>query len=102
MIAITSKLAYKELNEEGIGKTQKAKIMYVVKDHYIIHKEGLSLREICKLTNFDINAVSGRVNDLKKDGLLETDSKRKCSITKRLISPVIPLQESGLLIDILK
>ena len=88
MVTVTSKLAYKELNEEGIGKTQKAKIMYVVKEHYNIHKKGLSLREICTFTNFDINAVSGRVNDLKKDGLLETDSKRKCSITKRLISPV--------------
>ena len=90
MVTQTSKLAYKQLNEEGIGKTQKSKILYVVKEHYNINNEGLSLREISNMTNFDINAVSGRVNDLKKDGLLETTDKRKCSYTKRLVSPVIP------------
>tara|TARA_R110002020_G_scaffold230845_5_gene442000 strand:- start:75 stop:356 length:282 start_codon:yes stop_codon:yes gene_type:complete len=88
-VTTTSKLAYKQLNEEGIGKTQKTKIMYVIKEHYNIHKKGLSLREICSFTNFDINAVSGRVNDLKKENRLETTAKRKCSITNRLISPVI-------------
>ena len=102
MIAVTSKIAYKQINEEGIGKTQKEKIMYVIKEHYNIHNKGLSNNDIMLLTGFTINAVSGRVNDLKKDGLLETDNKRKCSVTKRLISPVIPLQESGLLIHILK
>jgi len=92
MIASTSKLAYKQLNEEGIGNTQKSKILYVVRDHYKNSDKGLSLREISKLTNFEINAVSGRVNDLKKDGLLETTDKRKCSYTKRLVSPVIPIE----------
>ena len=80
MIATTSKIAYKEINKEGTMKTQRDKILY-----------GISLREISSLTGFDINAVSGRVNGLKKDGFLKTVEKRKCSVTKRLISPVIPI-----------
>ena len=97
MITETSKLAYKQLNEEGIGDTQKSKILYVVREHYKNSDKGLSLREISNLTNFEINAVSGRVNDLKKDGLLETTDKRKCSYTKRLVSPVIPRNENSIL-----
>ena len=98
MIAETSKLAYKELNESGIGKTQKSKILYLVRDHYQNTKKGLSLREISNMTNFEINAVSGRVNDLKKDGLLETTEKRKCSYTGAMIAPVIPAKENVVLI----
>lgn len=97
MITETSKLAYKQLNEEGIGDTQKSKILYIVREHYKNSDKGLSLREISNLTNFEINAVSGRVNDLKKDGLLETTDKRKCSYTKRLVSPVIPRKEDSIL-----
>jgi predicted MarR family transcription regulator len=84
-VTTTSRLAYKQLNTEHIGNTQKNKIMEIVKNN----DKGLSLREICLFTDFDINAVSGRVNDLKKENLLETTTKRKCSITNRLISPVI-------------
>ncbi|WP_273072214.1 hypothetical protein [Marinobacter sp.] len=98
MIAETSKLAYKQLNESGIGKTQKSKILYLVRDHYQNTKKGLSLREISNMTNFEINAVSGRVNDLKKDGLLETTEKRKCSYTGAMIAPVIPAKENVVLI----
>ena len=98
MIAETSKLAYKQLNESGIGKTQKSKILYLVRDHYQNTKKGLSLREISNMTNFEINAVSGRVNDLKKDGLLETTEKRKCSYTGARIAPVIPAKENVVLI----
>jgi hypothetical protein len=50
------------------------------------------------MTNYEINAVSGRVNDLKKDGMLEVDVKRKCAVTGKNVNTVIPmnvmLQES--------
>tara|TARA_R100000781_G_C4039640_1_gene113525 strand:+ start:288 stop:581 length:294 start_codon:yes stop_codon:yes gene_type:complete len=82
--AVTSRIAYKEIKQDGTSSTQKQGILEAVKGS----ENGLSLREICKLTGFDINAVSGRVNDLKKEGMLETTSKRKCTITSRLISPV--------------
>ena len=93
MIAITSKIAYKQINEEGVSSKQKDVIMEAIKnycnmEHY--DKKGISLQEIKKITGIEINAVSGRVNDLKNEGLLETIEKRKCSITDRLVSPVVP------------
>ena len=95
MIAVTSKLAYKKLNESGKSMTQKEVIMDVIEkycnmEHY--DGKGISNNEISTLTGYIINAVSGRVNDLKKDGKLKTIDKRKCSIvTESLISPVVPV-----------
>ena len=84
MNRITSTLAYNELKYSGQQKNQKD----IIVDVLIYYPKGLSLREICEKTEFDINAVSGRVNDLKKLGVLEEMEKRKCSITNRLIIPV--------------
>lgn len=93
MPTTTSKLAYKQINEEGVSGNQKNVIMEAIKnycnmEHY--DGKGISLQEIKTITGIEINAVSGRVNDLKKDGLLETIEKRKCSITNRLVSPIVP------------
>ena len=49
---------------------------------------GFSLKEISRQTGFEINAVSGRVNELKKDDLVKECTKRRCRITGRLITPV--------------
>jgi len=95
MVRTTSKLAYKQINEEGISANQKEVIL-----NLLISKEandpnhlnkGMSLREISRDTGYDINAVSGRVNDLKKDELVMTIWKRKCTISKRLINPVVSI-----------
>ena len=93
MVTQTSKKAYKELNEDGVGKTQKQKIMYVINTHYNIHGKGLSNREIANLTNFEINAVSGRVNDLKKDGLVELSGKKKDVNTHKDVQVVVPVDD---------
>jgi DNA-binding Lrp family transcriptional regulator len=97
-VASTSKEAYIELNESGVGDTQREKILYTVNSYFRIHKEGLTNREIADMTNYEINAVSGRVNDLKKDGMLEVDVKRKRAVTGKKVNTVIPmnvmLQES--------
>ena len=53
--------------------------------------ENVSLREIKLHSNFDINAISARVNELKKEHMLIECKKRKCSISNRLITPVRPL-----------
>ena len=90
MIAHTSKLAYKQINDEGTSESQKKTILSIVKLHYNQVKRDMSLREISSRTGIEINAVSGRVNDLKKDGKLQTVEKRKCTITNRLVAPVIP------------
>lgn len=84
MNRITSKLAYNDLKYSGQHRNQKD----TISDLLIYYPQGLSLREICEKTGYDINAVSGRVNDLKKMDVLEELSKRKCSITKRTIIPV--------------
>ena len=84
MNRITSHLAYNELKYSGQHKNQKD----TISDLLIYYPDGLSLREICEKTGFEINAVSGRVNDLKKMGILDEMPKRKCSITNRTIIPV--------------
>ncbi|MAG27435.1 hypothetical protein CMI47_18030 [Candidatus Pacearchaeota archaeon] len=90
-VETTSKIAYLEINTDGTARTQKKVILEAVRHHYELHGEGMSLKEIVLLTGYEINAVSGRVNDLKKLKLLETIEKRKCSVTGRLIAPVVPI-----------
>ena len=83
----TSRIAYKQNHAERISTNPN----YLIYNLFLGYPDGLSLREISKKTSIDINAVSGRVNDLKKVGLLTTIEKRNCKITGRLISPVITL-----------
>ena len=90
MVTQTSKLAYRELNEEGVGDTQKEKILDVVSSYFYNYDKGLSNREISNLTGFEINAVSGRVNDLKKEGLIVEAEKKKDKQTNKLVQTVIP------------
>lgn len=47
-----------------------------------------TLREICAITRLEINTVSGRVNELKKAGLLIEAAPRKCRVTGRTVTPV--------------
>ena len=91
LVSETSKQAYKEIHQEGITTNQKKDIMIAVNEYYYVNGLGMSLREICALTNYEINAVSGRVNTLKKEGRVLEGTRRKCFITNRLITPVIAL-----------
>jgi len=86
-VTTTSRIAYKDINESGVSKNQKDTIYDIVSSND--NGKGMSLKEISAFSGIEINAVSGRVNDLKKDNRLETTAKRKCSITNSLISPVI-------------
>jgi len=88
MIKDTSRLAYREIQEEGTSCNQKEVILKAVS------MEGSSLKEISQETGIEINAVSGRVNDLKKEGRLETIAKRRCRVTGRLISPVAKVHKN--------
>ena len=84
----TSILAYKQIKKEGVVKTQKQIILNCIKENDI--GKGMSLQEIKKKTGIEINAVSGRVNDLKKENKLATCLwKIKCDVTHRTIQPVI-------------
>jgi len=82
-VRTTSLKAFKELNETGNSDNQQSQILNCMEIG-----ENYSLREIKSLVHIDINAVSGRVNTLKKKGKLKEALKRKCSITDRLITPV--------------
>ena len=79
----TSRIAYKNIIEEGKADSQQSYIIRLLK-----HEAPLSRREISKATNIEIGSVSGRVNELKKEGRLKEDPKRKCNITGRLVTPV--------------
>ena len=84
-VRITSRESYDKIQASGAKYTQEHKILACV----VGSPDPMSLREIAHITGFDINAVSGRVNSLKKKRLLFEASKRPCSITNRRIIPVI-------------
>jgi hypothetical protein len=83
-VRATSKKAYADLKDEGTLAEQEYKIIKAMK-----HGWNYSLQEISTLTGIQINAVSGRVNGLKKRGWLVECEKRPCSITGRKIQPVM-------------
>ena len=95
MIRETSIIAYNELKTSGKQPKQKDIILNVLKGC----DKALSLQEICNKTGMAINAVSGRVNDLKKanndlkraNKVVEA-TKRKCSVTCKTITPVKALR----------
>ena len=85
----TSKAAYEHNKESGITGSQKKKL------HSLVDKMtngnrgyGVTLKEISRESGLEINAVSGRINDLKKEGMIAECDKRKCSITNRTVIPV--------------
>ena len=88
MIRTTSIVAYNELKGSGKQPKQKDIILNVLRDSI----NPMSLQEICNKTGFAINAVSGRVNDVKKANQVVEAEKRKCSVTCKTITPVTALR----------
>ena len=75
--------AYQELKDSGqLGKQEQT--IY----RALNGKSSMTLQEICKATNVQINAVAGRVNGLKKKGVLVESRKRVCRVTGRVVTPV--------------
>ena len=83
----TSKISYAQLKDSGGKQTQEERIVEILREKQM----SMSRREISALTGFEINAVSGRVNTLIKEGKVLEGTRRKCFVTKRLITPVIAL-----------
>ena len=88
MVRTTSIIAYNDLKSSGKQPTQKQIILNALRKN----KKPMSLQEICDKTNFQINAVSGRVNDLKKSNQVVEARTRKCNITRKTITPVRALR----------
>lgn len=88
----TSRTAYLNLTDTGKLGCQQQTIMQHIKPGH-----DYSLRELCAVTGLEINAVSGRCNDLKKLGLLEEGAARPCKVSGRTIHPVrLPRQQGEL------
>ena len=83
----TSKIAYAQLKDSGGKQTQEERIVEILREK----GTSMSLREISAMTGFEINAVSGRVNTLKKEGRVLEGTRRKCFLTNRLITPIMSL-----------
>ena len=82
----TSKQAYSQVQESGLTTAQREQIL----EYLSAEDSPRTLREIQEFTLIDINAVSGRCNEMKKTGSLFEHPKRKCSITGRLVTPLSP------------
>lgn len=76
--------AYHDITVKGITAAQSLEILDAVTDR----AHGWTLREIERKTGIAINAVSGRVNQLKKLKALRELERRPCSITGRSVIPV--------------
>ena len=88
MVRTTSIIAYNELKGSGKQPKQKDIILNVLRNSI----NPMSLQEICNATNFQVNVVSGRVNDLKRANQVVEAEKRKCSVTFKTITPVTALR----------
>lgn len=82
-IRATSLDAYQDLQESGVLGKQE---MVIYKT--LIGKSSMTLQEISKEAKIQINAVSGRVNGMKKKGYLVETEKRVCKVTGRCVIPV--------------
>lgn len=82
---------FQHRNSGKLGEQQK-RIMRAIHESNARHgKHNHTLREICAMTGLPVNAVSGRVNELKKDphNLLKEDTPRQCRVTGHRATPVI-------------
>lgn len=88
-VAETSADAYDAIRREGQLSNMQARVMAAIESG-----RDYSLQEICRATGIPINAVSGRVNELKTAGRLQHGPRRPCGITGRTIHPVrLPAQQ---------
>ena len=87
MVRTTSIIAYDQLISEGKELTQKQRILKLINEE----NKPMSRKEISAVTGYVINAISGRVNTLLKEGKIKEVAKRKCKITKKTIKPVASL-----------
>ena len=88
MVRDTSRIAYNDLKATGKQPKQKDIILNVLRNSI----KPMSLQEICNATNFQVNVVSGRVNDLKRANQVVEAEKRKCTVTCKTITPVTALR----------
>ena len=89
MIRLTSRQVYTEIIQNGTVNNQER----VILDFLHFQGANKTLKEISRGTDIEINAVSGRVNSLKKKlhkgvTVLKEFPKRKCAISGFSVTPV--------------
>ena len=92
MVRDSSIIAYRSITNSGILGSQQKQIMSLLKDNERDPFNGkhwnFTRKEISKILDLEINAVTGRVNELIKKSLVAEDPVRRCSITRRKVIPV--------------
>lgn len=83
-VATTSIDAYREHKASGKVGRQAQQILdsMIPGVHY-------SRRELMISTGLELSSICGRVNELLAIGMIKEGSPRKCSITKKTVSPVV-------------
>ena len=79
----TSRMTYKDILTNGKADTQRKHILKL-----LATGESLSRREIASVVRMETSSVSGRINELIKQGIITEDPIRKCSISHKLVYPV--------------
>ena len=87
----TSIEAYKNANKDGTVGQQAEDILSFLQ----IQGHPMTNKEIQRSTGLEISSVSGRVNDLKKHGMVEVVGKRPCKVTGNTASIVFPIKKVG-------
>ena len=93
MVRDSSIIAYHSITNSGILGSQQKQILSLLQDnkHDPFNKNNhwnFTRKEIAKILDLEINAVTGRVNELIKKSLVAEDPVRRCSITRRKVTPV--------------
>jgi len=76
----TSINVYSEIIKEGVVGKKQIEVLKYLHDHRNITDKELSVG-----SGININCVNGRRNELVDYGLVESNGKRKCSITDRTV-----------------
>jgi hypothetical protein len=84
--------AAEKMQKSGLAKKHKARVFEVISNNF-----GKTCAELGELTGLGHQETQWRVNDLKNDGLVEYDNRRKCSVKGTSMS-LVWLTERGAMI----
>jgi len=85
----TSTIAYRAITNSGVLGNQQEQIVSFLRFNKSQNPRwNFSRKEISRILDLEVNAVAGRINELVKSGLVVEDKKRRCSHSKRLVTPV--------------
>lgn len=92
-VASTSIATYRSIKRDGTVSVRQAQILAAMKPG-----RDYTLQELVKLTGLPVNVVSGRCNEMRKDGALAPADKRNCSVTGNRVTTVkLPSAQGSLL-----